>query len=292
MPVLHMETDLVRGTGNQLQQASASLQQQTQQLNYAVQSLTNAWQGPSASIFMAEIQPLLQHLNQFANNGELLNQRLQREVAEWEQVNQAGVHSYAQWRSDIAGVVALNKSWVDSLKERWETNRAYEKVEKDFNHSWGKMSFKDRKDYLQAEYDRLIREYGLEPVKITIEDLPDSFLKDAKGVYRGEDIAIDIDNINSKNGFDVYQTLVHETRHQIQAEAVARYLADGDNAELPKGISIEQAQEWSENFDNYIRPEDNFKGYRQQPVEQDARDFAKDRVIKSANNKRGGGGAW
>lgn len=86
MPVLHMETSLVRDVAYQIQQASASLQQQTQQLNYLVQNLTNAWQGPSASIFMAEIQPLLQHLNQFANNGELLNQRLQREVDQWEQV--------------------------------------------------------------------------------------------------------------------------------------------------------------------------------------------------------------
>lgn len=86
MPVLHMETDLVRSVGNQMQQASASMQQQTQQLNNSVQNLANAWQGPSASIFMGEIQPMMQRLNQFANTGELLNQRLQREVDEWESV--------------------------------------------------------------------------------------------------------------------------------------------------------------------------------------------------------------
>lgn len=87
MPVFHMETELVRSTGDQLQRVSASLQQQAQQLNYAVQSLTNAWQGYSANIFMAEIQPLLQQLNQFVDNGQILNQRLQREVDEWERVD-------------------------------------------------------------------------------------------------------------------------------------------------------------------------------------------------------------
>ncbi len=86
MPILHMETELVRSVGNQMQQASASMQQQTQQLNNSVQNLANAWQGPSASIFMGEIQPMMQRLNQFANTGELLNQRLQREVDEWERV--------------------------------------------------------------------------------------------------------------------------------------------------------------------------------------------------------------
>jgi uncharacterized protein YukE len=86
MSLLHMETDLVRGAGYQVQQASTSLQQQTHQLNYSVQNLAGVWQGPSANIFVAEIQPLLFRLNQFAHAGEVLNQRLQREVDEWERV--------------------------------------------------------------------------------------------------------------------------------------------------------------------------------------------------------------
>lgn len=86
MPVLHMETDLVRGVGTQLQQVASSLQQQTQQLNYSAQALSNAWQGPSADIFVNEIQPLLQHLNQTSLEGDTLNQRLQREVDEWERI--------------------------------------------------------------------------------------------------------------------------------------------------------------------------------------------------------------
>lgn len=89
MSLLHMETDLVRGAGNQLQQTSASLQQQTQQLDNLVQALANAWQGQSATIFVGEIRPVLQQLYQFAGMSERLNQRLQHEVDEWERIGTA-----------------------------------------------------------------------------------------------------------------------------------------------------------------------------------------------------------
>ncbi len=84
MPLLHMDTDLVRGVGNRLQQAAVFLQQQNQQLNYSAQALANSWQGNSATIFMGEIQSLLQRLSQIVHSGEILNQRLQSEIEEWE----------------------------------------------------------------------------------------------------------------------------------------------------------------------------------------------------------------
>lgn len=86
MPILHMETDLVRGVGYQLQQTSSTLHQENQQLTVFVQKLIHGWQGSSATIFVGEIQPLLQQLSQFADASELFSQRLQREVNEWERI--------------------------------------------------------------------------------------------------------------------------------------------------------------------------------------------------------------
>lgn len=86
MPVLHMETDATRAVGQQLEHTAGTLRQQSQQLAYVLQNLSGDWQGPSAAIFASEIQPLLHQFHQSANAGELLNQRLQREVAEWENV--------------------------------------------------------------------------------------------------------------------------------------------------------------------------------------------------------------
>lgn len=86
MPIMHMETEQVRSTGYQLQQTAGTMQQESQQLAASIQNLINAWQGPSATIFVGEIQPLLQQLTQFADAGELLNQRLQQEVNQWEHI--------------------------------------------------------------------------------------------------------------------------------------------------------------------------------------------------------------
>lgn len=87
MPILHMETDLVRSVGNQLQQASGLLEQQAQQFNQSVHTLGSAWQGSSADIFHGEAQTLLQQLTRLSDAGSILNQRLQHEVDEWEQVD-------------------------------------------------------------------------------------------------------------------------------------------------------------------------------------------------------------
>lgn len=87
MPILHMETDVVRGVGNQLQQTADLMLEHTQQLNTTIQNLSSNWQGPSADIFISDIHPTLQQLNQLFDTGTTLNQRLQREVDEWEQVD-------------------------------------------------------------------------------------------------------------------------------------------------------------------------------------------------------------
>lgn len=87
MPILHMETDVVRGVGNQLQQTADLMFEHTQQLNTTIQNLSSNWQGPSADIFISDIHPVLQQLNQLFDTSTILNQRLQREVDEWEQVD-------------------------------------------------------------------------------------------------------------------------------------------------------------------------------------------------------------
>lgn len=130
MPVLHMVTESVRGMGQQIQQMSDMLQQQRQQLTYSMHNLSNSWQGPSASIFIGEIQPMLQQLGYFADVGALLNQRLQREVNEWEQVdrefgmgNNLGLSDFRRF-TDIGAILWRFGSQSDSanLGQAWMGN--------------------------------------------------------------------------------------------------------------------------------------------------------------------------
>ncbi|MCL4868732.1 MAG: hypothetical protein KJ063_07185 [Anaerolineae bacterium] len=86
MPLLHMETDTVRTVGQQLNQATNSIQQHSQQLAQSAQTLVSAWEGNAANLFTNEIQLSIKQISLLAESGTVLNQRLQREILEWEQV--------------------------------------------------------------------------------------------------------------------------------------------------------------------------------------------------------------
>ncbi len=168
MPLLHMETDLVRGVGGQLQQAAGSLTQQTQQLNVSVQTLLSAWQGNSADIFVGEISFLLQRLNEFAHVGETLNQRLQHEVDEWEQVASVlgvggaasiGVALPLTGGGEVLGVSTSipainydNMSWKDKFAELERLDQQIAALEKELN---GQMPVDGRISDIDSEIAQL-----------------------------------------------------------------------------------------------------------------------------------------
>jgi hypothetical protein len=156
-----------------------------------------------------------------------------------------------------------------------------------FEQKWKGMSVEERLDFLREQYKKICEEYGIKEIEIKQEDLEDKYLElwgfrvqitDARGVFRGNEIAIDIDNLRDDKGYNVLKTLIHEARHQIQWEMVQKYNSEGDNAQFPQGITLDQVKIWAHNFDNYIPPEDDFEAYRKQPVEVDARDFGNKRA--------------
>lgn len=155
----------------------------------------------------------------------------------------------------------------------------HKKTSAQFNKEWEKMSIQERIDYLDVVYEKIIIEYGLERVMLSIEDLPDRMflwinISDARGMYSGDRIAIDSDNLHNDKGSELLKTFVHEIRHQIQHKLVTDYRENGEQISLPSGVSIEQVKAWSDNFDNYIKPDDDYEGYRKQPLEKDSRDFS------------------
>lgn len=86
MPILHMETDAVRGVAQQLKANAGTIQTEHQNLNGSVQNLTSVWQGGSADQFLQQAQALLTQIQQVLQQGDELGNRLEREVVEWEQV--------------------------------------------------------------------------------------------------------------------------------------------------------------------------------------------------------------
>lgn len=85
MPILQMETTAVQAVNQQFSQQLATIEQQAITLNNSCQSLISVWEGTSAQQFQQEIQQLLDTFRRVCSDGETLNQRLQREIQQWEQ---------------------------------------------------------------------------------------------------------------------------------------------------------------------------------------------------------------
>lgn len=83
-------------------------------------------------------------------------------------------------------------------------------------------------------------------------------------------IALNENQLN--NPSQILTTVLHEMRHALQHEAV--------NAPHMFDIPNDTIESWRQNFEKYIKPEDNFPKYYCQPVEVDARTFAQ-LVMKS-----------
>lgn len=75
--------------------------------------------------------------------------------------------------------------------------------------------------------------------------------------------AIYLNEYNMGDASETADTIAHESRRCWQREL-------SENSDSPQG------QVFKENFDDYIRPEEDYRGYRNQPVETDAREYARD----------------
>lgn len=273
-------------------QNEAEMQRElTQRLQNMVSNLQKSWQGRGADAFFQEMEalvlPAMTRLYAALDDGGQLTRQIIDifQVAEEEAANGLQLGELTS-----ASVGALSVTSNFSIGDRW-TNfwRGVKKkllvpgktnAEKEFNILWDAWEEDQREQYLQDVYRELAAEYGLEEIPVKIEDLPDRLfgLLDARGVYTGHEIKVDIDNLQGKNGNEVVETLTHETRHQIQAYCVALFREHGESAQFPGSITLEQVREWDSNFNNYVSSEDDFEGYFKQPIESDARQFADEYV--------------
>jgi len=87
MPIQHMQTDAVRTTAQTLGFCANDINQAAQALQQSTDNLSASWMGPSSEQFTGLIEPELRRLAGLAQDGELLRDRLYREVEEWERVD-------------------------------------------------------------------------------------------------------------------------------------------------------------------------------------------------------------
>ena len=151
-----------------------------------------------------------------------------------------------------------NESDNDSVKGEVsdELKNALEPFEQS---NWDNMSPEQQKEAVSALRDSVADDLGLQEkpdVKYYNNDDDTDF-----GGYSPSENAIYINEHNMGDAKETADTIAHESRHCWQHEIA-------DNSDSP------QAQAFKENFDDYIRPEDDYRGYRNQSVEADAREYA------------------
>ncbi len=146
--------------------------------------------------------------------------------------------------------------------------------EKYSQENWDKSTVEERKQILQDYMDEVVKVYGLENVKPNIVWDPNATYEEGRikwGYYSHGKHTVTLneqalsDSKGSWDSYDLLETVSHELRHAYQHEAIDR----PTDFEVTK----ETIDTWDNNFDNYIKPEDNHTKYLAQPVEVDARDF-------------------
>lgn len=124
---------------------------------------------------------------------------------------------------------------------------------------WEQLSVSEQKQAIEklADYNAEI---------LGVEDKPRVVYYNAEdpcdfGGYSAKQNAIYINEYNMDDAAETADTISHEYRHKYQHERADK-------------LETERDLEFKEGFDNYIRAEDDYQGYKEQLVESDARDYA------------------
>ena len=124
---------------------------------------------------------------------------------------------------------------------------------------WDELSQAERESAVEELRDNVANDLQIQnKPQIAYYDIPDP---SDFGGYAASTNTIYINRYNMDDSKETADTVAHESRHCWQHEC----------ADDPK---TEQDYLFKENFEDYIRPEDDFYAYQEQPVEADARAYA------------------
>jgi len=158
-----------------------------------------------------------------------------------------------------------NESVVDT-DEGKDINKSLETFEQS---KWDNMDMDERKEAISDLGDSIAKDLNLqEQPNIDYYNNAD---EGDYGGYSPSENTIYINEHNMGNPAETVDTIAHESKHCQQYE----------RAENPQN---EQDVEFKENLENYIRPENDYEGYKNQPVEVDAREYASEVVDNIPQN--------
>lgn len=140
------------------------------------------------------------------------------------------------------------------------SNEVKDSLENFNQERWERMSPEEQKEAITELRDCVATDLELDnKPEVKFYDVPDS--TDFRG-YSAKENAIYINEYNMGDARETADTIAHESRHCWQHELVEK------NPDSP------ESKMFAENFDDYIKPQDDYVEYRNQPVVSDAREYA------------------
>lgn len=140
------------------------------------------------------------------------------------------------------------------------SNEVKDSLENFNQERWERMSPEEQKEAITELRDCVATDLELDnKPEVKFYDVPDS--TDFDG-YSAKENAIYINEYNMGDARETADTIAHESKHCWQHELVEK------NPDSP------ESKMFAENFDDYIKPQDDYVEYRNQPVVSDAREYA------------------
>jgi len=134
---------------------------------------------------------------------------------------------------------------------------------------WVDLSMEEREAVMRQVHATYAEAYGFNPAEYDVKDI-NQVQKGLRGQTNGSRILLDDDILKSDDPREAFKTTVHESRHVLQrraADDAVNYVPD------------EVVDAWRKNQSSYYSPPPNatqeeFERYKNQVIEQDARDAA------------------
>lgn len=145
--------------------------------------------------------------------------------------------------------------------------------------TWNERSMKERADAVQTLVCVICGELGVEDYPaVKVEKMNEN----TYALYREtkNEITVNTKVLNGKPE-DIIETVSHETYHKYQHKIVALY--NSMDSEEKKLVLFDKAREYYSELGNYVSGEKDFKKYKNQALESDAREFAKQEKEKLLN---------
>ena len=137
--------------------------------------------------------------------------------------------------------------------------------------SWVEMDADQRADLLKVLADMETAYHGIDPVRICIEPLAENLL--GCYVHSTRTVKINLGYLKEEDMETMVKTVLHECYHAYQFELVEIYLAA--DPEYKDTRIFSEAESYLDEFNNYIKAEEDPEGYRMQDCEWESNFHAK-----------------